>query len=257
MPVRRHGERHTIPLGLGLHRLKRKLQKRLLAKQCRELVGCLGDALAATVAAAPVRTKPYIIERQRAESLDRSEARWEEALFWSWKRPPFGSVPWRRLLTYQVRLSRKGRHDEWGEIDLLGVSDRNLPVVVELRAPGSIESPAHMLVEAAAYGVAVRKAWRECLRDEWAKAVGMEVSSLPEELPACQLVCAAPAEYWDNWTGNSPRARAVQSDVWSAIADLRKSLEQFGYPSTFLRLQHRGTAKHPVSIWPVEEILPG
>jgi hypothetical protein len=69
-------------------------------------------------------------------------------------------------------------------------------------------------------------------------------------------VCAAPAEYWKNWTGDTPRARTVGSDAWVAITELRKSLEKSGYPSTFLRLEHDGTATSPTSIRPVEEHIP-
>ena len=256
MPERRRGTPNTITPHLGLHLLKRKFQKRFLAQQCKELTSCLGEALAATIAAAPIRTTPYIRERKKRDDITFAEAQWEEKLFWSWKDPAFGTAPWRRLVDYQVNLPARRSDTDWGEIDLLGVSDRNLPLVVELKAPGSTESPAQMLVQATAYGVAVRKAWRECLRDEWAKIVDVDAQSLPTELSTCQLVCAAPTEYWDHWTGNTPRARTVSSDVWAAIAELRKSLDKSGYPSTFVRLQHEGTAAKPESIRPVEHLLP-
>ncbi len=244
--------------GNGLHLLKRKFQKRFLARQCRELTDCLADAIAATIEAAPVRVgKRYIQNRKHSRATGASEATWEEALFQQWKAPVGGAfAPWKRLLTYQVLLQNSKRDEDWGEIDLLGASARNLPVVVELKAPRSNESPAEMLVQATAYAVAVKKAWPQCLRTEWASALKVKANTLPNELNGCELVCAAASEYWETWTGDTPRARTVSSDAWAAIAELRQSLEKSGYPSTFLRLDHEGPATNPTSIRLVEEHLP-
>ncbi len=163
-------------------------------------------------------------------------------------------MPWKRLLTYQVLLQDSKTDKDWGEIDLLGASHRNLPVVVELNAPTSSESPAQMLVQATAYAVAVRKAWPSCLRAEWAERLGVSLHSIPEELDQCELVCAAPSEYWEDWVGDAPPARAVSPDAWAAIAELRKSLAKSGYPSSFVRLNHEGPG--PTNISVVEQQLP-
>jgi hypothetical protein len=242
----------------GLNLLTRKFQKRFLAQQCKELTNCLADAITATMEAAPVRVgKRYIHHREASRATRASEATWEEALFRQWKTPPGRTfAPWKRLLTHHVPLQDSTHDEDWGAIDLLGASDGNLPVVVELKAPRSNESPAEMLVQATAYAVAVKKAWPQCLRAEWASALKIDADTLPDELSGCELVCAAPSEYWENWTGNTPRARTISADAWGAIAELRKSLEKSGYASTFLRLEHDGTARSPKSIRPVEEQLP-
>jgi hypothetical protein len=251
------GERNAISSALGLHILKRRMQKRFLAQQCKELTNCIADAIAATVDAAPVRVgKRYIHDREASRETRISEANWEEALFRQFASPPAGSyAPWERLLSYQVSLQdHKTRERDWGEIDLLGVSKQNLPVIVELKAPASNESPAQMLVQATAYAVAIQKAWPTCLREEWAETLGVDRDSLPETLTSCELVCAAPTEYWDKWVGDTPRARTVSSDAWAAIAELRKSLAKSGYPSSFVRLSHQGAG--PTNISVVEEQLP-
>jgi hypothetical protein len=253
---RRRGQRNGMTG--ALHLLKRKFQKRFLAQQCKELTDCLADAIAATIEAAPVRVgKRYIQNRKSSRATRASEANWEEALFQQWKAPSAGTfAPWKQLLTYQVLLQNSKHDEDWGEIDLLGASDQNLPVVVELKAPRSNESPAEMLVQATAYAVAVKKAWPKCLRSEWASALKVEAETLPGELSGCELVCAAPSEYWENWTGDTPRAKTISADAWAAITELRKSLDKSGFPSTFLRLEHDGTATSPTSIRPVEEHLP-
>jgi hypothetical protein len=252
------GERNVITQD-GLHLLKRKFQKSFLADQCAELTNCLADALAATMKIAPVREgKPYLHDREAPRDTKASEATWEDALFRQCKAPAAGTyAPWKRLLTYQVSLqNHKDTDSDWGEIDLLGVSDENLPVVVELKAPGSNESPAQMLVQATAYAIALQKAWPKCLRGEWAKSIGIHEQELPAELSTCEIVGAAPSEYWKKWTGNTATARSVKPGVWGAIAGLRKALDRRGYPSTFLRLDHAGSTNSPTNIIVTEQQLP-
>lgn len=257
---RRHGEMNEMVAAEGLHVLKSRLQKRFLAQQCAALAACLPQALAATEAAAPVRENPYIIKRDdRRESLAHPEANWEEALFWEWRDPPPDSAaPWLRLLTYQVNLPNRRGDRAWGEIDLLGVSRGLLPVVIELKAPESSESPAQMLVQAAAYGVALRKAWVTCFRREWEQNVLGEFHA-PDELATCELVCAAPTQYWKEWIGEKPRARTVRANAWAALATLREGLGRSGFPSVFVRLGQTGTdsLKRPTGIIVEEECLPG
>ena len=258
MTDRNRGERNIISAG-ALHLLKRKFQKRFLAEQCAELTNCLADALDATLKVAPVREgKIYLHDRTAEAQVEAGEAKWERALFREYKGERSDAyAPWKRLLTYQVSLQNHRKNDaDWGEIDLLGVSNDNLPVIVELKAPGFNESPAQMLVQATAYAIALQKAWPKCLRAEWTKNVGVDEGALPEELSTCEIVCAAPIEYWENWTGDTPRARSVKPGVWAAIGDLRNALERKGYPSTFVRLKHQGSPSAPSSITLSEEQLP-
>ena len=253
------GNRPNIIGAEGLHVLKRRFQKRFLAQQCTDLVNCLEGAIAATMEVAPVREgKRYIKERTEPREIKAAEARWEEALFWAWKDPSPGSfAPWTHLLSYQINVeNKKKKGQNWGEIDLLGVSKDKLPVVVELKAPKSNESPVQMLVQATAYGVALMKAWSPCFRAEWAKETVVSEEELPPTLSTCELVCAAPSEYWVNWTGDTYRARSVEPNVWAALADLRKSLARIGFPSVFLRLNHEGPPEQPSAITLVQETLP-
>lgn len=78
-----------------------------------------------------------------------------------------------------------------------------------------------MLVQAPAYGVAICKAWPVRLRAEWVQfgLGGVTDAALPNELSGCELVCAAPAEYWRGWTGDTPRARQVSRQSWAALAE--------------------------------------
>jgi hypothetical protein len=68
----------------------------------------------------------------------------------------------------------------------------------ELKRREPKESPLRMLVEAAAYGFAIRKVW-PTLKDHWVEAVRwFEASPLqfPATLDTVTLVGVAPKEYW-------------------------------------------------------------
>jgi hypothetical protein len=176
-------------------------------------------------------------------------AKWEEALLQSWKAPAERSdAPWQRLLTSEGLR----------EFELLGVSRQQLPIVVELKTPCATEGPLQMLVRATAAGLLMRQAWPKRFRGEWAEVVTHDAAGLPEKLPVCELVCAAPAEYWRRWIGTSPLAQTMGSPAWSMIADLRRALQRNGFPSVFVRLEHLGIdwKGRPTEIRVVEQQLP-
>ena len=183
------------------------------------------------------------------DTLVADKAKWEEALLQSWKDPAERSgAPWQRLLTSQGLR----------EFDLLGVSRQQLPIVVELKTPAATEGPLQMLVRATAAGLLLRQAWPTRFRDEWAAVVTDDAAGLPEKLPVCELVCAAPAEYWGRWIGDSPLAQTIGSSAWAMIADLRRALQRNGFPSVFVRLEHLGVdcKGRPTEISVVEQQLP-
>ena len=73
-------------------------------------------------------------------------------------------------MAFQVSLAAKRAAEGRGEIDLLGVAEDGLPVVIELKRGDSTEPPAALLVQAAAYGIALQRAWW-FLRKEWLQKV--------------------------------------------------------------------------------------
>jgi hypothetical protein len=136
------------------------------------------------------------------------------------------TVPW-------VRLVRGHRG-----LDLLGVSRHELPIVVELAEADSLTHPTHMLLRAIARGAALKRGWPLLGRAEWADIVAVPVSTLPDLLPICDVVCAAPAEYWSRWTGQGPLSRAAAS-TWPVLSDLRRALPRSGFRPVFLRTEHQ------------------
>jgi hypothetical protein len=240
-PSSKRGRMRVIDPGKGLHLLKDDFQKRYTTEQCDALVRQLDIAMDATLAAAPVRHEKYFRVRLTRKPSE-PEAKWEQSMWEQWSQLNCDSVPgaWYRLIHYQTMLRATNKDRQWGEIDLLGVSHQGLPVVVELKAPRSSETPASLLVQAAAYALVLKKAW-PVLAPEWSREVrryGFDLSFKPP-LAASPLVCAAPGDYWDNWIGQSPRARKVTRSDWAAFMRLVLAFAERGLPATFVRLDHQ------------------
>lgn len=229
----------------GLHRIKRQFQKRYMGQQCEALVRSVDDAIDATVCAAPIRTGRlrYLIARQPGTKPVHAEAQLERALFARWGphagpscRPLEGC--WYRIASFQISLANQRRADDWGEIDLIGVSERGLPIVIELKQGKATETPAASLVQAVSYALVLRKAW-PTLRLEWQEFLAQQFDlrpTLPAALYEVDVVCAAPHQYWDEWIGNSPRARTVSRTAWDAFANLRRAFSKRGLNSTFVSI---------------------
>jgi hypothetical protein len=216
----------------GLHRIKRDFQKRFMAEQCEQLVGCLDEAIAATFKAAPVRERrPYLVMRTQVTlNPAGKEARLERALHAQWSKEGCSPVEgcWERLIAFQVNLPNKRDEEnrDWGEIDLLGVGVDGLPVVIELKDGESDEPPPRVLVQAAAYALALQKAW-PTFRAEWLAVVRPD-RPMPTALHPAQILCVAAEAYWTKWQ--------LASRERTALNRLRDALRERGLPSAFVGL---------------------
>jgi hypothetical protein len=229
---------------LGLHRLKRQFQKKFMAEQCQQLTAVLDDAIAATFKEAPVRRRAYLVDRSTmTRSPAGKEAQLEWAVYQQWSGPSCERVEgcWQRLINFQVNLPAKRGDKDWGEIDLLGVAEDGLPVLIELKHGSSTEPPPRLLVQVAAYGLALQKAWH-FLRGEWRQkiaAYGFK-SPLPTALLPCRLLCAAPQEYWDAWSSEEP--------MWTALEELREAFAVRGLPSAFATISSADSGAYAVRL---------
>lgn len=179
-------DKYDIDCSQSLHWLKDRFTKTHGARQCQQLIEGLDRAIAATVACAPVRQKSgyFFVRDGGAPAETSAEALWERAM-WEQFRTPDTAVPgaWYRLLNYQVPLrnTKSGDDKGWGKVDLIGVSHHGAPVVVELKQGRSTNTPAKMIVQAAAYAIALRKAWEEGLREQWLEELGSQRPERPRE----------------------------------------------------------------------------
>lgn len=169
----------------------------------------------------------------------KGEARLERALAVGW---PAGSAFWpgrcAGFVSYQVPLFDRQGADGWRSIDLVGLSPAGRPQVWELKKDPPADGPFVMVVEAIAYGVALRHAWnRGHLAGAWAAA------GLPGAGPLAEveLFGAAPAGYWAEarrkWL-NTPAKRA-------ALAALRTRAAAAGFPLTLVELAAEPLADAP------------
>lgn len=237
----------------SLHMIKDDFDKTHMREQCAQLVAEFDEAYGRTVACAPVRSNPYVLTRPQDRIVQGPEAKWEEAILRQWSganaRPVVGL--WHRVVTYQMMLRDSKRDLGWGEVDLLAVSSCGRPVIVEIKVNPN-DTPAKMLVQAGAYGIAIREAWK-VFEPQWtARIAGLAPCPFQLEPDCIPLVCAAPTDYWDQWIGDTATARTVDPMAWRCLRELRRKFDQHDLPSTFVRLDHDGTDRDglPLNIEP-------
>jgi hypothetical protein len=212
-------------LGLHAEKVKRFLEdRRFLERLCADLLERFDGRrtiLEALIENSKKQAKPrsggYKLLRKngdmtKAPALE--ENRLERAIWVRWRPhkanenvPKFLHVA-PKVLMYQVPLFAKRDREGWGAIDLLGIGRDQLPVIIELKAERSAESPLGMLLQAARYAIALRKFWNtsaedssSCFRDDWWKALenaGCESSrGRDQKLGLCRIVCLTEDKYWE------------------------------------------------------------
>ena len=241
----------------GLHILKDVWkQKEFLGLQAKALGDndALAIAIKATLAAAPVRKQGFRLDRSSTEFIHESEQerRLEAAMMTRWCRAGMWPIPggWERLVAFQVPLFSEQSKQGWGYIDLLGVNAAGLPVVVELKkaaeasADGktkSTETPLRMILEAAAYAVALRKNW-DTFRPEWIDRLqsldfaATVIERVPTTLDLVPLVAAAPASFWIDWLPVTGKGRSVSRESWLCFKSLLDELESNNLPVSFVSI---------------------
>jgi hypothetical protein len=216
----------------GLHRIKDRFQKTYMAIQCEILLKGLDEAIDATLKAAPVRQQGYLVDHSGAKSPRLPEGALERRIFERWSADACDAVPgcWNRIVAFQTNLPGSREDKGWGEVDLLGLADDGLPIVIELKQEEAGDTPAKIIVQAVAYGLALQKAWYR-LREEWRQATAKHIAAstvLPTSLHPLRVVCAAPQAYWDLWLGDSPTARTVPDGAWVALNRLLEAFKKRG-----------------------------
>jgi hypothetical protein len=238
---------------MTLHQLGKICQLRYMEQQCNEVLTHLDALVRNTLNAAPVRlSRPYPLERSDHGKCWNREHRIERAIWrqygrnWRPGSSPFLPGVCSFLQSFQVMLRHENGDVGWGEIDLLGTTPAWLTAVVELKDGYARDTPLRFLAEAAAYGVAIRKAWADpngLLRGPWTELMRRRSClplALPAILPDCPLICAAPAAYWDRVLGRSGLRGTVRAAAWPIFGQLVEALHVRGYPVSFVSLTNAG-----------------
>ena len=190
-------------------------------------IGALAAEYASLIKYAPRRSKSgkrYFVEhsgKPPSGISNRLEEHMAMALlnldrFW-----PLSRGGWLRLLDYQVPLKAARGNASIGKIDLLGVSDQDRLVIVELKviakAGGRSDPPPAALMEALRYS-AIVQADQHAIRTEAKEKFGIEILLEPPI-----VVLLAPCAWWRAWIDipvagawGSPSAsllQAIQAEI--------------------------------------------
>lgn len=169
----------------------------------------------------------------------------------------------RYIQTYQMPLQGTRNDHGWGRIDLVGVTNQLLPVVIELKHDRGSENvndtPLRMLVEAVAYAVAVRKAWNEGpFRTEWNDAVNTtHQRDLDTTITEVPVILLAPFGYWQRAIGvlGKHTNGKVKEQAWPPFIQLARQFGNHGFPVHFVQfetLNLEGTTSNMTHV-----VLPG
>ena len=231
---------------LGLHGLvtpKSVFQKSFLSAQCVEICEHLKGLIEATEKVVPPRKENFKLNENHGKPIPTLlESRLERAI-WKAASQNRGLVRVGNIFihSFQIPLNAHAKHltpihsnAGWRKFDLMGTDQEGVPVVFELK--GKANDPVHMIVEAAKYGVAIKKIWPDML-EEWRKVFKEKKIPIQKHpLTRCRLVCAAPQAFWEEWSTykNQPR-------LWNNIARLCKGLSERGLPVDFATFNYTDT----------------
>ena len=218
-------------------------QRQHMDTHAKELISVLNCQLEITYASAPKRVRTYLLDRSERRNPVRQqrERLLEKAIWKQWQSDPFADGLYHHIQTFQMPLKHRQSDKGWGKVDLIGVTQEGLPVVLELKREKSDETPLRMLVEGLAYAVCVRRAWNEgTLRSQWERDVtklskGFTAPKILLEVP---VVGIAPKKYWQTKIGNKKGKRTagqVPVKAWKSFEKLCKKCSERGFPVSFLQ----------------------
>jgi hypothetical protein len=207
---------------------------------CKELADCGVETFRSMIAATHESAKKQVrttylkqLCRPHTTTVANPESKLERAIWAYWGLHKKGSKNAQiflpecpHVVSYQVPVYNARKSDGWGKIDILGVTPDWFPVVIELKAGDSEESPLRMIMEAVAYSIALQEAWTHPFRDNWKNVLnekaGQSLESLahlPDKLTSCQILGAAPPEYWKRHEELSPGWRNQIRQILFVLAE--------------------------------------
>ena len=219
-----------------------------MKQHSEKLIEFLDVEIEQTYAAAPKRVQGYKLDRTERRNPDQKqrERLLEKAIWKRWQyesvsnnNEPFCPNLCYYIQTFQMPLQGQRTDKSWGKIDLVGVTEAGLPVVLELKRESSSETPLRMLVEGLAYAVALRRAWNEgFLRQEWMQVVTnrSERFVAPETLLNVPIIGIAPNKYWDTKIGklNKKSKGKIPEEAWEPFNELCVACSRRGFPVKLL-----------------------
>ena len=137
----------------------------------------------------------------------------------------------RGFQSYQIPIFANRQAEDWGYVDLIGVSPDVLPQIWEIKRGGSKDSPFHLVLQMIAYGIAIRHLWnRGAFRKEWIRV--QPSSSENEMIREIQLFGIAPSAYWTEARRKWLKTTR-QKELFRGLTD---RIAKAGFPVVFVEL---------------------
>lgn len=244
---------HPFNRQLGLHQFD-TFHLRFMEQQCADLIDCLDQLVENTLKRAPIPAAGYELFRETSGGHQNNEHKMERSIWKAWK--PQGercgtsfSSTCKTIPFYQVRIQRPRQKElkgDWGRVDLVGVDEmEQLPVLIELKTGCANDRLLRVIVEVAAYALALRKSWKGAFRDDWCEALrthGIK-AEVPLEWGSCRLVCAAPKKFWKRRLGLLGAEGKIRAQAWKPFFDLVDAFGRHGLSFEFVSVDFKGCDK--------------
>ena len=236
----------------ALHELRPSVnQLSYMTEHSQRLLELLDVLIERTYALAPKRVQGYQLDRcERRHPVDSQRERLLEKAIWKqWNSDavkqhgaPFQGTLCRHIQTFQMPLCGRRTDRSWGKIDIVGVTDSGLPVVLELKQEEAKDTPLRMLAEGLAYAVAVRRAWNEgFLRKEWIQCVTSKSKAFvaPTTVLQVPVIGIAPSDYWKRRIGRKGKrsSEKVPESAWKPFKLLCEACSNRGFPISFSQFE--------------------
>ncbi len=137
---------------------------------------------------------------------------------------------------YSVGLFAERKQNNWGEIDLLGISPDGKPIPIELKQDMG-DNILKMIIQVAAYAIAVQRVWNEKdskFQASW-RDLGLE-NCFNGGLDKVECICLATEAYWQRAFGDRSNRRIagqIQADSWGPIKKLINEFQKKGIEISF------------------------
>jgi hypothetical protein len=166
-----------------------------------------------------------------------SETQWENWCLdrWSIKRETKNVMPvanaWLRLIARQIPLEPPIFQRQLITADLIGISEDNLPVIVELKGHAKQAVTLGLILQALDYAIRLRESWIyffEELQDFLKKCNWPMIQNNPDRI---YMVCAAPSDVWTH--EQQPRF----APNYPLYIELKQALNSCGFPVSLVSLR--------------------
>lgn len=243
-------QRCVFTPNMGFMEIAGKITLSHMADQADAIIRRFDDIWDITYRNVPLRDGHFMLGRRVLTPVTRREDCLERAIVTQW--PPCREAKDFVLdaciytLVNQMPLAGGRCKETSGRMDIVGVSSEAHPVAIEVKDEDSNDTPLKVLLQAAAYGVTILKAWNDGnkLASEWQEAINALIKNellrgdgnVPRALERVPLICMAPASYWKQRI-EGPHKKVRPARAWCSFHKVVEMLVAKGLPAHFWQFE--------------------